>query len=449
MSTAAEVLAKFATELDFSDIPPPVVERAKDCIINTVGISAFGAQMPWSRMIADYARSNGNGGPCSLIGIPDARVYPPYAALANGLFAHGFELDNATEPSIGAHPGASIVPAMLAACEETGADGKTAITAFVAGCEVLCKIAVAAHHSRTPIESVGFHAPGVTGPYAAATAAACVYGFDAAQLTNALGIAGSLSSGILAFTKSKKGGMIKRVHLGRASESGILATKLARSGYEGPETVLEGKFGFLDVFCREGDPQLLTKGLGKEWDTLRIVIKRYPFHMSAHTAVQALRELMSEHDFSGSQVAGITVEGASKTVSHNNIAEPGDITQAQYSVPFCVALALFRDPDDPKSIDASALADPAIRSACRNVELRPYGDGKVSNKTVRLTVRLKDGRRFVREAKSFKGMPTDPLSRADLRYKFMLQTTALGERDAGALFERLENLEQQPRFAMT
>jgi 2-methylcitrate dehydratase PrpD len=448
MSTAAEILAKYATELTFSDIPSHVIERAKDCIINTVGISAFGAQMPWSRMMAEYARSNGNGGPCSLIGIPDARVHPPYAALANGLFAHAFELDNATEPSIGAHPGATIVPAVLAACEETGADGKTAITAFVAACEVLCRIAVAAHHSRTPIESVGFHAPGVTGPYAAATAAAHVYGFNAGQLTNALGIAGSLSSGLLAFTKSKKGGMIKRLHLGRASESGILAAKLAALGYEGPETVLEGKFGFLDVFCRDGDPQLLTQSLGQEWRTLSIVIKRYPFHMSAHTAVQALRELMSEHAFGGPQVAGITVEAANKTVSHNNIAEPGDISQAQYSVPFCVALALYRDPDDPKSIDASALADPAIRALCRAVEMRPSAEGKGSNKVVRLTVRLKDGRQFVREANAFKGMPTHPLSRADLRYKFLLQAAVMGEEGAVRLFERLDNLEQQPRFSM-
>ena len=449
MATGAEALARFATELSFSDIPSAVVERAKDCIINTVGISAFGAQMPWSRMATQYALSNGGGGACSLIGVLDARVHAPYAALANGLFAHAFELDNATEPSIGAHPGASIVPALLAVCEETGADGKTAITAFVAACEVLCKIAVAAHHSRTPIESLGFHAPGVTGPYAATTAAARVYRLTAEQLANALGIAGSLSSGILAFTKSKKGGMIKRLHLGRAGESGVLAAKLAALGYEGPETVLEGKFGFLDVFCRDGDAKLLTQGLGTDWDTLRIVIKRYPFHMSAHTAVQALRELMAEHAFEGSQVAGITLEAANKTISHNNIAEPGDITQAQYSAPFCVALALFRDPDDPKSIDASALADPRIRAICRAVELRPYGDGNGSNKVVRLTVRLKDGRQFVRDANSFKGMPTNPLSRADLGYKFRLQAAVLGEAGATRLFERLERLEEEPRFSMT
>jgi 2-methylcitrate dehydratase PrpD len=448
MPTAAQVLAKFAAELKFSDIPKHIVESAKDCIINTISISTFGTQMPWSRMVTDYVRKNASGGPCSLLGVPDAKIHAPYAALANGVFAHAFELDGATEPSIGAHPGGSLVPAILAACEQTGADGKTAITAFVAGSEVLYRIAAASHYSKSPIESLGFHAPGITGPYAAATAASRVYGYSAEQLGNALGIAGSLSSGILAFSKSTQGGMIKRLHLGRASESGVLAAQLAGAGYTGPETVLDGKFGFLEVYCREGSPGLFTADLHKEWNTQRVCIKRYPFHMTAHTAVQTVRDLMAEHGFGGAQVSGVTVEGVHKLQTHHNILEPGDISQAQYSVPFCVALSLFRDPDDPRSIDAGALADPAIRAVCRTVELRNLGDGNGSNKEVRVTVRLKDGKQFVREAKSFKGMPVDPMSREDLRVKFMVQAASMGEAGAARLFERLDKLEAQPRFSV-
>ena len=55
MATASQALAKFAAELKFSDIPREVVERAKDCMINTVGIATFGAQMPWSQMMSQYA----------------------------------------------------------------------------------------------------------------------------------------------------------------------------------------------------------------------------------------------------------------------------------------------------------------------------------------------------------------------------------------------------------
>ena len=154
------------------------------------------------------------------------------------------------DPGMGAHPGATLLPPLLAACEETGADGKRAIVAFVAATEIMLRIACATHHSP---EKIGFHAPGLTGAYGATVAAGLVMGLTETQLVNALGIAGSLSSGLLAFTKSSQGAMVKRLHLGRASESGILAARLASDGYEGPETILEGKFGFLDAYCKKED----------------------------------------------------------------------------------------------------------------------------------------------------------------------------------------------------
>ena len=146
------------------------------------------------------------------------------------------------------------MPAVLAACEETNADGKTAIAS------IRRRLRGDVPHRRsfasqpTP-EKLGFHAPGLTGPYGAAMAAGRVLGLNAEQLAHALGIAGSLSSGLLAFTKSKAGGMVKRLHLGRAAESGILAARLAEAGYTGPETVLDGKFGFMEVYCRDARPQ--------------------------------------------------------------------------------------------------------------------------------------------------------------------------------------------------
>ena len=100
-------------------------------------------------MVADYARRYGGGGACTVLGCPDIKAHAPYAALANGVFAHAFEHDSFRDPSAGAHQGATIFPAVLAACEETGADGKTALAAFVAGCEVMLRIGNAAHHSAT------------------------------------------------------------------------------------------------------------------------------------------------------------------------------------------------------------------------------------------------------------------------------------------------------------
>ena len=447
MSTAAQVLGKFAAEIKFEAIPSAVIERAKDCVIDTVGVCTFGARMPWSQMAISYARRYGRGGGCSLIGVPGEGVHAPYAALANGVFGHAFEQDCLRDPGVGAHPGATLLPVALAICEEEGIDGKNAIAAFIAGVEIMFRIGLASHH--TP-EKIGFHAPGLTGPYAAAAVAGRLLGLDAEQMTNALGIAGSLSSGLLAFTKSKQGAMIKRLHLGRAAESGVLAARLAADGFTGPETVLDGKFGFLQTFCQPDgvEPELLTKGLHETWETMRICMKRYACHVNSHTPVQAMRELMIEHKFSAADVVSIIVEGSERLLSHHNLPQPGDLMQAQYSVPFCVALALHRDPDDPKSFTNGALEDAAIGATSRAIQLRELGEPGRSPRSTRVSVRLKDGREVARNGDTFKGMPIDPLNRAELRRKFMLLMADSGTDAAAGLFERLENLESQTRFSL-
>src|SRR5690606_33383650 len=154
------------------------------------------------------------------------------------------------KPSAGVHPGAILLPAALATAEHQGAGGRDLLTAFVAGAEVMFRIGLAAKQTT---ESLGFHAPGVNGPYGSAIVAGKLLGLNADQLTQALGIAGSLGGGLLAFAKAGNGAMVKRLHMGRAAEAGVVAALLARDGYEGPDSVLEGKYGYLEAYARDGD----------------------------------------------------------------------------------------------------------------------------------------------------------------------------------------------------
>src|SRR5207237_9305758 len=119
-----------------------------------------------------------------------------------------------------------------------------------------------------------------TGVFGGAVVTGLLMKLGVDRLTNALGIAGSLCSGLLEFSRSG-GGMVKRLHLGRAAEGGALAATLAREGYTGPATVLEGKFGFLAAFAKDRDPPRLTHGLGAEWHTLKTLLKRYSCHITA------------------------------------------------------------------------------------------------------------------------------------------------------------------------
>src|SRR3982074_1815648 len=260
-------VAQFAASYRYDDIPPDVVERAKQFIVDTIAVVIFGYDLPWSQIVVAYAEKNGAGGKSRILGPGGAMVHAPAAALANGALAHAFEMDNLTWPNTGVHPGATLLVPGLAVAQERGSGGRELIAAVVAGSEVMIRIGRATHYRN---EHRGFHAPGTTGPFGAAVACGKLMGFDVERMRNALGIAGSLSSGLMEFARSGTGAMVKRLHLGRAAEGGVLAANLAADGFTGPSTVLEGDCGFLKVFCNEWDITELTRGLGETWLTQRI-----------------------------------------------------------------------------------------------------------------------------------------------------------------------------------
>jgi len=413
VQTAARILSSFAADLAFDAIPALDRDRARACIVDAVGVALLGSRLPWGRMVADYARHYGAGGTSRMIGLPE-RVSAPLAALANGVFAHGFELDSLRKPGAGVHPGAALVPVALALGEETGCSGRMLVTAIVAGCEVMFRIGTASKHTS---EHLGFHAPGLTGPFGAAVVAARILELDAAHLTHALGIAGSLCGGVLAFAQAGNGAMVKRLHLGRAAEAGILAARLAERGYEGPDTILEGGFGFLETYCEESDPALLTAGLGERFETRNLCIKRYPCHVTAHTPLVALQALRRDHAFSGDDVARVVVRASAKVVSHHSNRAPADTMAAQYSVPWCVAVALRDDPMDPTAYGERGLTDARLRALCESVVCEPLAEGR-GGWASEVAVTLKDGRVLTRAEDDFPGTPASPLDDEALRAKY-------------------------------
>ncbi|MBV9860493.1 MAG: MmgE/PrpD family protein [Alphaproteobacteria bacterium] len=427
-------LADYAAALRFEDLPAEVVECAKAGIADTVAAAICGSVLPWSRIVAGYAERTGPGGKSRIFGGP--AVQPPAAALANGALAHAFELDSLTRPGAGVHPGAALLPAALAVAQQEGAGGRALIAAFVAGCEAMVRIGRATGHTN---EARGFHAPGTTGPFGAAVAAGHIIGLAMPAMAHALGIAGSLAGGLLEFARAGDGGMVKRLHLGRACEGGVLAASLARDGFAGPSTVLEGEFGFLRVFCTEWDVAELTRGLGEEFATLTLCLKRYPCHINAHAPVRAVWDLRREHGFEPAAVTAITVRASERAVARHNIPEPPDLMLAQYSMPFCTALALYRDPHNPESFDEAALRDPAILALSRRVRLEPTSAGHGSwGSTV--AIELADGRRLHRQIEDA------TLAPSDLPDKFERLTRGVLGPGWEPLFARLQRLEQEDRL---
>jgi 2-methylcitrate dehydratase PrpD len=436
---ATERLAAYAASLRFEDLPAAAIERAKQCLIDAVACAIFGQRFPWSAIVLDEALATGAGGPCRLPGVPDKRLHVPQAALALGAFSHAFELDNLRKPGTGVHAGATVALPAFVMAQAQGASGRDLITAIVAGIEVMFRIGNATLH--TP-EHIGFHAPGLTGPFGSAAACASLLRLSAGETANAFGIAGSLAGGLLAFAKAGSGGMIKRLHLGRAAEGGVLAARLAQRGYEGPRTVLEGRYGVLEAFCEEYDPSLLTKGLGEIYEIERVCIKRYACHVTAQAPVELMRDLMAQHKFGGDDIRDLAIEGAPKVLSHHSEADPADVMLAQYSVPFSVARSAYHDPNDPTVFSDSTLTDARVRAlACC---IRMSTGEKTKGWGTRMTLTLQDGRALEGARDTFLGCPETPMTSTQLAMKFDSLTTSGSDQLKRTLFDDLMRLEHLP-----
>jgi 2-methylcitrate dehydratase PrpD len=433
-------LALYASQLRYEDIPADVKLRIKNTIIDTVAVILYGGQLPWSKTVIAHAKRTGPNGKSAILGGGGVKVQAPSAALAHGTMTHAFELDNLTDPNSGSHPGASMFSSGLAVAQERGLSGRDLMLAMTAGAEVMIRIGLAAKGS---LEPRGFHAPGTTGPFGGAVTCGKLMGFDQTKMVNALGIAGSLSSGLLEFAHSKDGGMVKKLHLGRAAESGVLAASLASDGFDGPSTVIEGEAGYLEAFGTEHDLNELTKGLGRDYVSMYIMMKRFACHVTAHRPVEGILDLKNEHKFTAADIVSITLTGNERMVQVNNIPVPPDVLLAQYSIPFSVGLAMHRNPIDPDSFDENVHKDRDILALAAKVKMNVVPGQTREDLATTVAVTLKNGQTVTRRVTEFRGTPARPLDEPGLREKFTLMSKRFPRADMDRLYQRLQNIENE------
>jgi 2-methylcitrate dehydratase PrpD len=436
--TVAQIYAEYIAALRYEDLPAAAIERAKFCLIDAIGCVIFGKRFPWSQMVLDEAMASSGIGPCVVPGQSGSRLDAAKAALVLGAMSHAFELDSLRKPGAGVHPGATVALPALAMAQAGGKSGRDLITAIVAGCEIMFRIGAATLHSS---EKLGFHAPGITGVFGAAAASARLMNLSPAMIANAFGVAGSMAGGLLAFAKSGSGGMVKRLHLGRAAESGVVAARLAARGYEGPLNIFEGQYGILDVYCDESDPALLTKGLGSHYEIERICFKRYGCHVTAHAPVQLLRSWIEPRGLSGDDIASIEMEMSGKVISHHDERDPADLMLAQYSVPFTTALAAYHDPNDPRVFSEQTMRDPRVRQLAQMIVLNERS-GQAKGWGVIMKITLNNGEVLQGELDSHLGCPEQPLTEAGLRTKFDGLIKDEPQQLRATLFDALMRIEQ-------
>jgi 2-methylcitrate dehydratase PrpD len=263
-ATIAAALAEFS--ISVGPLPHDVETTCRRLVQDVVGLVIAARNTDY----VSAALASASAGPCTAIGHPRA-VAVLDAALVNGTAAHGEDFDDTFEGGP-VHAGAVIVPAVLAAAEARGIDGRGAMRGIAVGVELLCRMSLVAPQA---IHRAGFHPTAVIGAPAAAAAVAATLGLSAQQCAHALGVACSLSSGIIEYLAD--GSWTKRLHAGAAAQSGIRAALLAEGGFTGPATVFEGVHGFYKAFAPSLAPNFepLLDALGTDWITPRIAFKPY------------------------------------------------------------------------------------------------------------------------------------------------------------------------------
>ena len=434
-------LIEFAVALAERPLPEAIAREAKRCLLDNLGCGLFGASQPWTKLMAADVIADGTRGACSLYGSPN-KVAAPAAALVNGTAIHGFELDDLI-PAALVHPGTVIVPAVVAAAEAHDAAGARVLAAIVAGYEATARISLAL--GSEPSQR-GFHKTSVVGPVAAAIAAGVVMGLSVSRIQSAVGLACSMSSGIKAFAAGEGGGMVKRMHAGRAAEAGVRAAQLARRGFTGPPAALDGPLGLLEVFSgNSARASCLSQDLGEYWHMQGVWKKVYPICGWIQGVAQLLLEMRGPRALAEHEVRRVTVGTSAFAVKHNGNYAPHDEMEAQYSIPYCAALALTADPGDPRAFGLDALADPMKRTLAKRVELRVDAESDaVYPQRFGSRVRLELANGTSKDAFTLDphGTAADPLTDVEVAQKFnRLARYGAGDRDITAITDRIDRLD--------
>lgn len=444
MSGQTMALAGFVAGLQYEKLPPAVRNMVKRCLFDTLGCSIFATQTDMGRLIIQLC-TEGNFGSSNIFPEFAGEYEASFAAFSNGTCAHGFELDDVHLPSV-SHPGAAVIPAAIALAQERGADGKTLMEAIVAGYEVMARIGSTIGSAHV---DHGFHPTSSYGTFGAAAACAKILGLDAQHTAWALGLAGSLASGLFQFSIS--GSMVKRIHAGKAAQQGVLVAKLAGSGFTGPTDILEGQYGFCRVYrgtLAEEDIKWgeLTDGLGERNAIMETAVKPSAACGCLHAVIEAVQDLKETPAFDASKIEKIVVRGHRNLVEEHNIYEPVSILSAQYSLPFCVGMTLVRDIEDASLyLNEAILRDPQILAYASLVsaELDEEIDALFPARFgAKVDIELEDGTVLSKTVYAQKGSAENPFTDEEIRRKFQkLAGSVISGVAIATIGERIETLE--------
>ena len=406
-------IARFVAETQFEKIPSKAIETAKIAVRDCLGVALAGSKEEDAKICAEIARQEGAKEEATVIG-QGFKSSALQTAFANGTAAHAMDFDHSF--TLMGQPTAPIIPAIFALGESLGASGRQIIEAYTTGFEVTGKLAYSLRDSKHG----AWHAPSTLGSFGAAAGCAKLLGLSASQIEMALGIAASMASGIVA----NFGTMTKPLHVGLGARNGVLAAKLAQSGYTANTQAIEAGMGFFNVFhggttIHSEAIEELGRSYALENDGIRI--KPYPCGGLTHQAIDTVLDFRAKHGITAEMVESIDVDVMRHTYERIVFKVPQNGIQGKFCMPYLLARAII---DGRVFIDAftdSAVRDPNVLKLAERIQMRldnnlPSRD--LGSRPCRVTLRLKNGQTYSREVQHSKGGPEAPMTADELKGKF-------------------------------
>lgn len=411
----AERIAQTVASISAPDLPDRLRALCETLLVDYAGLCVAARGLDY---VVAVKASLDPGGPCTAIGHAGG-FEPAGAALINGTSAHGEDFDDTFEGGP-VHAGAVVLPSVFAAAERHGLSGADTLKGIAVGLELTCRLSMVVPKAA---HKAGFHPTAIYGAVGAASGVAAALRLPPMQHASALGIVGSMASGIIEYLT--EGASTKRLHPGWAAQSGYRAAMLAKSGFVGPRTVLEGRHGLFHGFAHtsEGDWSQLFDGFGTTWVAETIAFKPYACGTMAHPYIDCARRLRAQ-GITPSDIADIVCDTAEGYVHRlwdplSDKQNPPNGYAGKFSIPYCIAAGLVLGDAGLDAFSDKNAVDPTLRAVSTKVRYRVDPDDPYPKRfTGHIKATLTDGRVIELRQPHFRGGASEPLARKEIDAKF-------------------------------
>ena len=433
-------IAEFVTATNYEKIPAKAIETAKTAILDCLGVALAGSKEEDAKICAQIARQENAQQETTVLG-QGLKTSALQAAFANGTAAHAMDFDHSF--TLMGQPTAPIIPAVFSLGEALGASGRQILEAYTTGFEVTAKMAYSLRDSKHD----GWHAPSTLGCFGATAGCAKLLGLNADQTKMAIGITASMASGIV----GNFGTMTKPLHVGLGARNGVLAAKLAQSGFTANSQAIESGFGFFKVLhptasVNEQPLEELGQSYALVSDGIRI--KPYPCGGLTHQAIDSALEFRAKHNISADMVEAIEVGVTKHTFDRIVFRVPQTGIQGKFCMNYLIARAIIDGKIGLHIFSDEAVRDKQVLQLGERVQMQldpSLNASGAGGRPCRVTIRLKNGQTYTRTAEHAKGSLEVPMTEAELRAKFLeCAREAVSESTAGKTLESVQHLETLP-----